>query len=150
VELGENRMHVRSFQLGDTSSVKTLLQDVLSETCYEETIEAFARQLSWDTELVLIAQEEEEVVGLIIGTIDNNNGYYYRIAVATEYQRKGIGKALIEAMKQRFLQRNVKKIMVTVDVHNEMVLPVYESAGYSTSDFSRTAHRLSIVKKVSV
>jgi len=107
-------MHVRSFQLGDTSSVKTLLQDVLSETCYEETIE------------------------------------YYRIAVATEYQRKGIGKALIEAMKQRFLQRNVKKIMVTVDVHNEIVLPVYESAGYSTSDFSRTAHRLSIVKKVSV
>ncbi|KRF23114.1 GNAT family N-acetyltransferase [Paenibacillus sp. Soil787] len=143
-------MHVRSFQLGDTTSVKTLLQDVLSETCYEETIEAFARQLSWDTELVLIAQEEEQVVGLIIGTIDNNNGYYYRIAVATEYQRKGIGKALIEAMKQRFVQRNVKKIMVTVDVHNEMVLPVYESAGYSTSDFSRTAHRLSIVKKVSV
>ncbi|TXK82684.1 GNAT family N-acetyltransferase [Paenibacillus sp. N3.4] len=143
-------MHVRSFQLGDTSSVKTLLQDVLSETCYEETLEAFARQLSWDTELVLVAQEEEQVVGLIIGTIDNNNGYYYRIAVATEYQRKGIGKALIEAMKMRFLHRKVNKIMVTVDVHNEMVLPVYESVGYSTSDFSRAAHRLSIVKKVSV
>ncbi|NEW08063.1 GNAT family N-acetyltransferase [Paenibacillus sp. SYP-B3998] len=143
-------MHVRSFQLGDTSSVTTLLQDVLSETCYEETMEAFARQLSWDTELVLVAEEDAEIVGLIIGTIDNNNGYYYRIAVATEYQRKGIGKALIEAMKMRFLHRNVNKIMVTVDVHNEIVLPVYESAGYSTSDFSRTAHRLSIVKKVSV
>lgn len=143
-------MHVRSFQLGDTSSVKTLLQDVLSETCYEETLEAFARQLSWDTELVLIAQEDEQVVGLIIGTIDNNNGYYYRIAVATEYQRKGIGKALIEAMKARFLQRKVNKIMVTVDLHNEMVLPVYESAGYGTSDFSHASHRLSIVKKVSV
>ncbi|MBD0382349.1 GNAT family N-acetyltransferase [Paenibacillus sedimenti] len=143
-------MHVRSFQLSDTSSVSALLQDVLSETCYEETMEAFARQLSWDTELVLIAEEENEIVGTIIGTIDNNNGYYYRIAVATEYQRKGIGKALIEAMKTRFLHRNVNKIMVTVDVHNEIVLPVYESAGYSTSDFSRTAHRLSIVKKVSV
>ncbi|MEW9702424.1 GNAT family N-acetyltransferase [Paenibacillus sp. SI8] len=143
-------MHVRSFQLGDTSSVTELLQDVLSETCYEETIEAFARQLSWDTELVLVAEEEAQIVGLIIGTIDNNNGYYYRIAVATEYQRKGIGKALIEAMKTRFLHRNVNKIMVTVDAHNEIVLPVYESAGYSTSDFSRAAHRLSIVKKVSV
>lgn len=142
-------MHVRSFQLADSSSVTELLEDVLSEICYEETMEAFARQLSWDTELVLIAEEEGQILGVIIGTIDNNNGYYYRIAVASEYQRKGIGKALIEAMKQRFLQRKVNKIMVTVDAHNEMVLPVYESAGYSTSDFSRAVHRLSILKKVS-
>ncbi|MCD1258733.1 GNAT family N-acetyltransferase [Paenibacillus athensensis] len=143
-------MHVRSFQLADTSSVTTLLQEVLSENCYEDTIEAFARQLSWDTDLVLIAEEADQIVGLIIGTIDNNNGYYYRIAVAAPFQRQGIGKALIEAMKQRFLQRKVNKIMVTVDAHNEMVLPVYESAGYSSSDFSRAAHRLSILKKVSV
>ncbi|MBP1992354.1 GNAT family N-acetyltransferase [Paenibacillus eucommiae] len=142
-------MHVRSFQLGDTPSVTRLLQDVLSEPCYEDTITAFARQLSWDTELVLIAEEDEQIVGIIIGTIDNNNGYYYRIAVAKEHQRKGIGKAMIEGMKQRFLQRKVNKIMVTVDVHNEIMLPVYESAGYRQSDFSRAAHRLSIVKKIS-
>jgi len=143
-------MHVRSFQLADTSSVTTLLQEVLSENCYEDTIEAFARQLSWDTDLVLVAEEAEQIVGLVIGTIDNNNGYYYRIAVAAPFQHQGIGKALIEAMKQRFLQRKVNKIMVTVDSHNEMVLPIYESAGYSSSDFSRAAHRLSILKKVSV
>jgi len=143
-------MRIRSFQLSDTSSVTMLLQDVLSEVCYEETMEAFARQLSWDTDLVLVAEVEEQLAGMIIGTIDNNNGYYYRIAVAKDHQRRGIGKALIKGMKSRFIQRNVNKIMVTVDVHNEMVLPVYESAGYSTSDFSRAAHRLSIVKKISV
>jgi ribosomal protein S18 acetylase RimI-like enzyme len=112
-------------------------------------MEAFARQLSWDTELVLIAEADEQIVGIIIGTIDHNNGYYYRIAVAELYQRKGIGRAMIEAMKQRFLQRKVNKIMVTVDVHNEIMLPIYESAGYRSSDFSRAAHRLSIIKKVS-
>jgi ribosomal protein S18 acetylase RimI-like enzyme len=142
-------MHVRSFQLADSNWVTELLQEVLSETCYEETMEAFARQLSWDCELVLVAEEDEKLVGIIIGTIDNNNGYYYRIAVAGQYQRKGIGKAMIEAMKQRFLQRNVNKIMVTVDTYNEIVLPVYESAGYRSTDFSSAVHRLSIVKKVS-
>jgi ribosomal protein S18 acetylase RimI-like enzyme len=147
--MGENHMHVRSFQLADTPSVTKLLQEVLTETCYEDTMEAFARQLSWDTELVLIAEEDEQIVGIIIGTIDHNNGYYYRIAVAELYQRKGIGRAMIEAMKQRFLQRKVNKIMVTVDVHNEIMLPIYESAGYHSSDFSRAAHRLSIIKKVS-
>jgi ribosomal protein S18 acetylase RimI-like enzyme len=113
-------------------------------------MEAFARQLSWDSELVLVAEKDEKLVGIIIGTIDNNNGYYYRIAVAQQHQRQGIGKAMIEAMKQRFVQRKVNKIMVTVDTHNEVVLPVYESAGYRAGDFSRAAHRLSIVKKISV
>jgi ribosomal protein S18 acetylase RimI-like enzyme len=142
-------MHVRSIQLADTPYVTRLLQDVLTEICFEDTMEAFARQLSWDTELVLVAEEDEEIVGIIIGTIDNNNGYYYRIAVATDYQRKGIGRAMIEAMKQRFLFRKVNKIMVTVDAHNEMMIPVFESVGYDASDFSRTSHRLSIVKKIS-
>jgi ribosomal protein S18 acetylase RimI-like enzyme len=138
-------MLVRSFQLSDYISVTQLFNHVLTEACYEETMEAFARQLSWDSELVLVALENEQIVGVIVGTIDNQNGYYYRIAVSQEYQRRGIGKALIESMRQRFVQRKVRKIMITVDIHNELVLPVYESAGYQDADFSRTAHRLSIV-----
>ncbi|PZE19747.1 GNAT family N-acetyltransferase [Paenibacillus xerothermodurans] len=138
-------MVVRSFQLSDYISVTELFKNVLTESCYDDTMEAFARQLSWDSELVLVALENEQIAGVIIGTIDNHNAYYYRIAVGEQFQRRGIGKALIEAMRQRFLQRKVKRIMVTVDVHNEMVLPVYESAGYQAADFSRSAHRLSIV-----
>ncbi|MFE5322603.1 GNAT family N-acetyltransferase [Paenibacillus sp. NPDC056579] len=138
-------MLVRSFQLSDYVSVTNLFKQVLTEACYDETMEAFARQLSWDSELVLVAIEEDQLVGIIVGTIDNHNGYYYRIAVGQEFQRRGIGKALIEGMRQRFVQRKVRKIMVTVDVHNETVIPVYESAGYQATDFSRTTHRLSIV-----
>ncbi|NHN32305.1 GNAT family N-acetyltransferase [Paenibacillus agricola] len=138
-------MLVRSFHLSDYVAVTELFKHVLTEACYEETMEALTRQLSWDSELVLIAIENEQIVGVIIGTIDNNNGYYYRIAVGQEYQRRGYGKALIESMRQRFLQRKVRKIMITVDIHNEVVLPVYESAGYQATDFSRSPHRLSIV-----
>ncbi|MEK3725937.1 GNAT family N-acetyltransferase [Paenibacillus sp. FSL H8-0034] len=138
-------MLVRPFQLSDYVSVTDLFKRVLSEACYDETMEAFARQLSWDSELVLVAAENEQIVGVIVGTIDNHNGYYYRIAVSPEFQRRGFGKALIESMRQRFVQRKVRKIMITVDVHNEMVLPVYESVGYQDTDFSRSSHRLSIV-----
>jgi ribosomal protein S18 acetylase RimI-like enzyme len=136
---------VRSFQLSDYVSVTQLLSSVLTEECFEETLGAFARQLSWDSELVMVAEEDGRITGVIVGTIDNQNGYYYRIAVDAEYQRRGIGKSLIEGLRQRFQQRKVKRIMVTVDVHNEMVLPVYEKVGYQATDFSRAPHRLSIV-----
>ncbi|KIL42226.1 GCN5 family acetyltransferase [Gordoniibacillus kamchatkensis] len=143
-------MIVRSFQLADYQPLTELLEEALSEECYEETIQAFARQIGWDSELVLVAEQDEQLVGMIMGTIDNNNGYYYRIAVAAGHRRKGIGKTLIAALKQRFQMRKVSKIFISVDVHNEVVLPVYESAGYLSSDFSRTPHRLSILKKISV
>ncbi|WP_054026462.1 GNAT family N-acetyltransferase [Bacillus sp. FJAT-28004] len=138
-------MNVRSFQLSDYRPITALLEDVLTEECYEQTMEAFARQLSWDSDLVLVAVENSEIVGMIIGTIDNNKGYYYRIAVSPLHQRKGIGKTLIQALRQRFEQRRVTKILITADEHNEPVLPLYESMGYVANDFIRSFQKLSIV-----
>jgi ribosomal protein S18 acetylase RimI-like enzyme len=138
-------MNVRSFQLSDYRPVTELLERVLSEQCYEETMEAFGRQLSWDSELVLVASVDDEIAGMIIGTIDNNRGYYYRVAVHPDYQRQGIGKALIGALRQRFESRNVTKIMITADEHNEPILSLYESLGYRAQDFFRSFQKLSIV-----
>lgn len=136
-------MIMRSFQLSDSTLVTSLLGETLSESCYEETMEAFARQLSLDSELVLVALKREEVVGVIIGTIDNNKGYYYRIAVGRNHQRKGIGKRLIQGLKQKFEQRKVQKIKVTVDMHNQPVIPLYKSLGYN--DFEDSLGHLRIV-----
>lgn len=138
-------MNVRSFQLSDCSTVTKLLGEVLSETCYSDTMDAFANQLSLDSELVLIAEENNQIVGVIIGTIDNNEGYYYRIAVDRNNQRRGIGKKMIQSMKKRFEQRKVKKIMVTVDMHNEPILSFYESMGYRAKDFAHSIQKLRIV-----
>ncbi|SDW68979.1 GNAT family N-acetyltransferase [Paenibacillus sp. CF384] len=138
-------MDVRSFQLADYRPVTELLETVLSEECYEQTMEAFGRQLSWDSELVLVAAVDEEIAGIIIGTIDKGRGYYYRIAVHPNYQRQGLGKELIRSLRGRFEQRNVTKIMVTADEHNEPILSLYESLGYAATDFFRSFQKLSIV-----
>lgn len=142
---GVDRMNVRSFQLSDYKALTVLLEEVLTTECYEQTMEAFARQLSWDSDLVLVAVKQSEIVGIIIGTIDNNKGYYYRIAVSPDHQRGGIGKALVAALRMRFEQRNVSKIFITADEHNEPVLPLYESMGYAATDFFRSFQKLSIV-----
>ncbi|MBD2848367.1 GNAT family N-acetyltransferase [Paenibacillus sp. IB182496] len=138
-------MQVRSFQLSDYSLVTALLEDVLSPECCAQTMEAFGRQLSWDSDLVLVAQEGDAIVGMIIGTIDHNRGFYYRVAVHSDYQRQGIGKALTQGLRQRFVQRNVSQIFITADEHNEPILPWYESLGFAANDFFRSFQKLSIV-----
>jgi ribosomal protein S18 acetylase RimI-like enzyme len=138
-------MQIRSFQLSDYRSVADLLEKVLSEECCEETMGAFARQLSWDSELVLVAESAGAIAGVLIGTIDKQRGYVYRIAVYEQYRGKGVGKALVEGMSNRFRQRNVQKILIAVDKHNELLRPFYESLGVGSSDFAHLTQPLAIV-----
>lgn len=138
-------MLVRSFQLSDYGRIASLLEQVLDGNVLEDTMTAFARQLNWDSGLVLVAVEEGEVLGVMIGTTQRNQGYYYRIAVHPDHQRRGIGSALIQSMKLRFQQRQVARVMVPVDEYNEHLLPVYEKAGCVPEDFNRTFGKLSIL-----
>ena len=136
--------NVRSFQLSDYAPLTSLLQNELSTTCYEETFEAFGRQLSWDSELVLVALVQNQVVGVIIGTIDDNKGYYYRIAVASSHRSRGVGRTLIQGLKKRFEQRKVSRVLITMDDYNAPIQPFYESLGYRPVDF-HSSKKLSIV-----
>ncbi|OGX68101.1 MAG: GNAT family N-acetyltransferase [Paenibacillus sp. RIFOXYA1_FULL_44_5] len=138
-------MLIRTFQLSDYASASNLLETVLADCCYEETMDAFAKQLSWDGELILVAEVNHQIAGLIIGTIDKNKGYYYRIAVHQDHQRKGIGKLLVNTLRERFEKRKVNKILVTLDSHNENLIPLYESLGFSPADFFRSFQNLSIL-----
>lgn len=141
-------MCIRSFKLSDYGPAATLLKQVLSEDCYDATIQAFARQLSWDTDLILVAEQDNELVGIIIGTIDNFKGYVYRLAILEEYLGQNICEQLTDGLKQRFNNRKVKKIMVNMDSYNEVAIPFYESIGYKEVDFFRFTEKLSIVKNL--
>lgn len=138
-------MKVRSFQLSDYGKITELLGHVLDESCLEDTMAAFARQLNWDSGLVLVAAEEGEILGVMIGTIHRNQGYYYRVAVHPEHQRRGIGRELIGSMKQRFQQRQIQRMVVPVDEYNEQLLPVFEKLGCGQDDFNRSFSNLSIL-----
>lgn len=141
-------MILRSFRLSDYMPVTQLLEASLAEDCCDKTLEALARQLSLDGELVVVAEAEDSevgIVGIVIGTVDRNNGYYYRLAVHPEYRNQGVGKALVSKLEQKFQQRNVKKIMIAADEHTEVVLPWFEQLGYGAQHVLRSLQKLRIV-----
>lgn len=141
-------MIFRSFRLSDYMPVTQLLEASLDEDCCDKTLEALARQLSLDGELVVVAEAEDSeigIVGLVIGTVDCNNGYYYRLAVHPEFRNQGVGKALVSKLEQKFQQRNVKKIMIAADEHAEVVLPWFEQLGYGAQHVLRSLQKLRII-----
>lgn len=138
-------MNIRAFQLSDYRSVAELLHVSLSEECCEETMAALAKQLSWDSELVLVAVREDRVVGAMIGTIDQNKGYVYRIAVHPEHRGNGVARTLLGGMNQRFRQRNVFKVLIAGDKHNEILRPFYQSLGDQPIDYVTLSRPLAIM-----
>ncbi|UFJ41280.1 GNAT family N-acetyltransferase [Brevibacillus humidisoli] len=136
-------MVIRSFRLGDYAAITRIWQETGLEQTESESLDALAKQLSWDSELVMVAEEDGEVVGVVVGTIDGTRAYFYRLAVHPAKQGSGIGRLLVEAIENRFRQRGVSQVSIMVNQENTKVLPFYNSLGYKLQKYVTLSKKLS-------
>ena len=69
--------------------------------------------------------------GAIVGTMDRSTGFFYCLAVHPDYQGRGIGRSLVASLEERFRQKGVKRIWITIDEGTKKLLPFYLHLGYS-------------------
>ncbi len=62
----------------------------------------------------LIAEKDNNVVGLIRGCYDGSRAIIHQLAVDKEYQRQGIGKKLIHELSLRLKKDGAPSVAVTV------------------------------------
>ncbi|MBA4495462.1 GNAT family N-acetyltransferase [Paenactinomyces guangxiensis] len=131
-------MRLRSFQLSDVHDVSQIWQMTASHEQEKETLQVLSKQLGLDRDLVLVAEAPNgKVVGAIVGTLDGSSGFFYCLAVHPDYQKQRVGTRLVNALEQRFLQKGVKRIWITVDEGTEKLLPFYQHLGYTNSCSTR-------------
>ncbi|QIC07579.1 GNAT family N-acetyltransferase [Brevibacillus sp. 7WMA2] len=136
-------MIIRTFRLGDYAAITRIWQETELNRTDTETMDSLAKQLAWDSDLVMVAEEDGEVVGVIVGTIDGTRAYFYRLAVSRSSQSRGIGRKLVEALENRFHQRGVNQILIMVNQANEQVLPFYQAMGYELQQYITLSKKIS-------
>lgn len=136
-------MLIRSFRLGDYSAITRIWRETNLDRSETESLDALATQLAWDSELVMVAELDGEVVGVVVGTIDGTRAYFYRLAVDPRVQGTGIGRKLVEAIENRFRQRGVNRVLIMVNQDNKDVLPFYHSLGYELQKYVTLSKKLS-------
>lgn len=62
----------------------------------------------------LVAEEENKPVGLIRGVFDGSRAIIYLASVHPDFQRRGIGTALLQEIALRFKNLGAKAILVTI------------------------------------
>lgn len=120
-------MVIKEYSVYNENEILALYRSV-GWTAYTESPEALSKGFE-NSLLVLAAYEGDALLGLIRAVGDGHTIIYVQdILVAPEFQRKGIGTALLREILSRFT--NVRQIMLATD-SEERTIAFYKSLGFT-------------------
>jgi ribosomal protein S18 acetylase RimI-like enzyme len=85
---------------------------------------------------VLVIEIEERLVASVMVGHDGHRGWVYYVAVDPAYQRRGLGKQMMNDAERWLLSKGVWKLHLMVRRSNAPVQTFYEKLGFSESDVS--------------
>lgn len=106
----------------------------IEKECF--TFEAFSKGqiaslLMAPNSVSLIAKENDEILGFIIGIIyEEMIGHIFTLDVAIKHRRKGIGLKLLRELEKIFIEKGVKACFLEVKLDNLAARQLYEKQGY--------------------
>ena len=89
------------------------------------------RALTADPDLLLVAEVDGRLAGVILGTCDGHRGYPKRIVVLPDCRQCGIGRALVRELERRFVSRGIYRMNVTIRAENNTSQAFSSTLGYA-------------------
>lgn len=131
------RVHVRVFSFPeDYESVCRLWEESAPGVRLgrSDTLEEIHKKLERDPDLFLVAEADDRIIGTVMGGFDGRRGLVYHLAVAADWQRKGIGTLLMEEVEARLRARGCRRCYLMVTAENETAMRFYERRGWARLD----------------
>ncbi|MDP3990493.1 MAG: GNAT family N-acetyltransferase [archaeon] len=111
----------------------------ISEKWWKIKKDSQLKAIKSPTNLVLVAELDEKVVGYIWGYVEtimkNKIGKIQELIVTSKQRGKGIGKELIKRMLDFFKERECVISEIEVFVENLPTIQVYEKAGFKKREY---------------
>lgn len=100
-----------------------------------DTPEEIKKKLLRDPELFLVAEEDGEIVGTVIGGFDGRRGLIYHLAVSASYRRRGIGSQLMKEIEARLRAKGCIRCYLLVTTDNPEAMKYYRDLGWTQMDY---------------
>ncbi len=78
----------------------------------------------------LVAEENGEIIGVVLGGQDGRRGYIYHLAVAEAHRRRGVGSQLAERCLAAMKEAGITKTALLVFKRNEAGNAFWERQGF--------------------
>ncbi|MFQ5492433.1 MAG: GNAT family N-acetyltransferase, partial [Phycisphaerae bacterium] len=76
------------------------------------------------------AESTGRLVGAVMGTHDHRKGWINRVAVHPDWQRRGVGRLLVEACEEALQAAGMEIISALIEQGNERSRRLFERCGY--------------------
>ena len=129
---GPDEIFIRDLRLEDYEAVTRLWTEagLPFRPHGRESVAKMALELTRGTAVFLVAEDRGALVGVALGTHDGRKGWINRLAVASDYRRRGIGARLVSEVEVRLAEMGIDIIAALIETHNEDSLTFFRSIGY--------------------
>ena len=127
-------MQLREFRMDDYQQVIAVWQATGLRVGRTETQEGIRKKLERDSDLFLVAQDGDRIVGVVLGSYDGRRGWINRLAVAPDHQGAGIGLRLVAEVEARLKARGCRKVNLLIVPSNAKVQGFYARLGYGVDE----------------
>jgi ribosomal protein S18 acetylase RimI-like enzyme len=100
-----------------------------------DTLEEIQKKYTHDPDLFLVAEENGQIVGTVIGGYDGRRGLIYHLAVTASFRGRGIGSRLMDEIESRLRAKGCIRSYLMVTTDNQEAMRYYEKRGWQHMDW---------------
>jgi ribosomal protein S18 acetylase RimI-like enzyme len=100
------------------------------------------RKLKVNPELFLVGLIDSRIVAAVMGGYDGHRGWVNYLGVDPAYQRKGLGRQMMEAIEKKILAMGCPKINLMIRTDNLGAVEFYKKIGFKMDEVVEMGKRL--------
>jgi ribosomal protein S18 acetylase RimI-like enzyme len=102
------------------------------------------RKLAWDASRLLVIEHDTSVVGSVMVGYDGHRGWVNYLAVGPGYQRRGLGRILMQRAEELLGELGCAKLNLQIRSSNEAAIGFYRRLGYRVDESVSMGKRLEL------
>ena len=128
------KMKIEKYSMKSYAEVITLWRKAGISVGSSDTMEELKKMYQRNPQLFLIGKINKKVVGVVMGGFDGRRGYLHHLAIDPDYQKRGYGKIMMDALVGKFRKMGVHKIHLFIEKYNKEVVKFYSNSGWEIRD----------------
>ncbi len=137
-----SQMLIRPYSTKDEDTVVALWVKCNLTRAWNNPQRDIARKLKVNPEWFLVGEIDGHVVATAMGGYEGHRGWVNYLAVDPEYQKRGLGRRMMNAIEEKLKAAGCPKINLQVRRGNDDALAFYARIGYKTDDVVSLGKRL--------
>jgi len=121
---------IREMQEKDISNVLELLKTCNIYYPNVDTKENFSKKLIKDKKLMLVAMQNEKIVGFVMALYDGWIAFVFHLGVLPDLRKKGIGGLLFKEIEERLKDEGAERVNVLVSNDNILSKNFFLNSGF--------------------